>query len=54
MGWRSGCTYDGLGVFGAGGAEAEFTEVGFGFGGEGVEAGFGGLWEEVGFGWCGA
>jgi hypothetical protein len=33
----------GLGVVGAGGAEAEFAEVVFAFLGEGVESGFGGL-----------
>jgi len=34
----------GLGVVGAGGAEAEFAQVVFAFLGEGVESGFGGLW----------
>ena len=36
-------TYLRLRVFGAGGAEAEFAEVGARAGGDGVEAGFGGL-----------
>ena len=39
----SGRTYLRLRVFGAGGAEAEFAEVGARAGGDGVEAGFGGL-----------
>lgn len=43
------CTYDGLGVFGAGGTQAEFAEGVFSGGGDGVKAAFGGL---GGGEWC--
>lgn len=43
------CTYDGLGVFGAGGTQAEFAEGVFSSGGDGVKAAFGGL---GGGEWC--